>query len=224
MEIIIDPIAVRILGALIEKEATTPDYYPLSLNALVNACNQKSNRDPVMQVSEREIEKAIDALCGKRLMWKRSVAGARVMKYEQNLKILFNFSGQEIAVLCVLMLRGPQTIGEIRLRTERMCAFATIDEVEIVVRSLMDREDGPFILELPRQPGRKEPRFVHLFSGKEWAEQFTTAADAPVEAAFAGSGNSQSDRVSDLEAAVSDLQGQMRQLQQQFEDFKKLLE
>ena len=225
MEMTIDPIAVRVLGSLIEKEATTPEYYPMSLNALVNACNQKSNRDPLLQLSEEDVVKAIEDLNAKRLVWKRSVAGARVMKYEQNLKIFLNFSDQEIAILCILMLRGPQTIGEIRLRTERICAFESMEETEKVVRSLISHEDGPVVLELPRQTGRKEPRFIHLFSGKQWAEEFGKTVDAPMEAAFpAANGKSQNDRISELESTVSDLQGRLRQLRQEFDDFKKMLE
>jgi uncharacterized protein YceH (UPF0502 family) len=226
MEMNIDPVGVRVLGALIEKETTTPEYYPMSLNALVNACNQKSNRDPVMQLSEEAVLHAVKELNGKHLLWNRNVAGARVMKYEHNVKAAFNFSAQELGVMCVLMLRGPQTIGEIRLRTERLCTFETMEAAEHVVRELISREDGPFVMELPRQPGRKEPRFVHLLSGKHWAEEFIKTADIPAEmgdAAPAG-GTSAADRIGEIEAQVSDLQGQVLSLRQDFDALRKMLE
>ncbi len=226
MEMNIDPVGVRVLGSLIEKERTTPEYYPMSLNALVNACNQKSNRDPVMQLAEEAVLIAVKELNGKHLLWNRSVAGARVMKYEHNVKAAFNVSDQELGVLCVLMLRGPQTIGEIRQRSERLCTFETMEAAEQVVRELMTREDGPFIMELPRQPGRKEPRYVHLFSGKQLAEECMKSADAPAETgetALAG-GTSANDRIGELEALVSDLQGRVLTLRHDFDAFRKMLE
>jgi uncharacterized protein len=226
MEMNIDPVGVRVLGSLIEKETTTPEYYPMSLNALVNACNQKSNRDPVMQLSEETVLNAVKELNGKHVLWNRSVAGARVMKYEHNVKAAFNLSDQELAVICILMLRGPQTIGEIRLRTERLCTFGSMEDAEKVIRELMTREDGPYVMELPRQPGRKEPRFVHLLSGKQAAEEFIKTADVPVEirdAAVTG-GKSMNDRMTELESMVSDLQAQVQGLRQEFESFRKMLE
>jgi uncharacterized protein len=227
MEMNIDPVGVRVLGALIEKEATTPEYYPMSINALVNACNQKSNRDPVMQLSEETVLNAVKDLNGKHVLWNRTVAGARVMKYEHNVKAAFNLSNQELAVMCVLMLRGPQTIGEIRVRTERQHAFATIEDAEKVVKELMSREDGPFVMELPRQAGRKEPRFVHLLSGRQWADECAQAAEAPVvtgDTVIGIGGKSTNDRISELETMVSDLQGQVSGLREDFDRFRKLLE
>jgi uncharacterized protein len=230
MEMNIDPVGVRVLGALIEKEATTPEYYPMSINALVNACNQKSNRDPVMQLSEETVLNAVKDLNGKHVLWNRTVAGARVMKYEHNVKAAFNLSNQELAVMCVLMLRGPQTIGEIRLRSERQHAFETIEDAEKVVKELMSRDDGPFVMELPRQPGRKEPRFVHLLSGKQWADEYAQTAETAAASVITGDsiigigGKSTNDRISELEAMVSELQGQMSGLRQDFDRFRTLLE
>ena len=227
MDLTIDPVAVRVLGVLIEKEVATPDYYPLSLNALVNACNQKSNREPVMQLSEEEVAAAIDRLRQVRLAWQRSVAGARVFKYEHNIRSLFPLTDQESGALCVLMLRGPQTVGEVRLRTERLCTFASLEETEKVLRGLISREDGPFILELPRQPGRKEPRFVHLFSGREWATTQALAGEIPgggPEGVAANPPSSATDRIAALEATVAELKDQMGHLRHEFEEFRKVLE
>jgi uncharacterized protein len=225
MEMNIDPVGVRVLGALIEKEATTPEYYPLSLNALVNACNQKSNRDPIMQLSEEIVLTAVKELNGKHLLWNRSVAGARVMKYEHNVKAACNFSNRELAVICMLMLRGPQTVGEIRLRTDRLCTFGSMEDAEKVLRDLMSRDDGPFVLELPRQPGRKEPRFVHLFSGRQGAEECAKTPEMPAAMLDpAVNGKSTGDRINDLESMVSDLRGQVQGLRLEFDNFRKMLE
>ncbi|MBN1578386.1 MAG: YceH family protein [Chitinispirillaceae bacterium] len=224
MELNLDSVAVRVLGALIEKEATTPDYYPLSLNALVNACNQRSNREPVMHLADDEVVAAIDALKEKRLVWQRSVAGARVFKYEHNVRSLFPLTEQETGVLCVLMLRGPQTVGEIRLRTDRLCSFASLDETGKVIRGLISREDGPFILELPRQPGRKEPRFVHLLSGEEWAAGQDAGSVLQNGPTVSDTGSSLSDRVMALEAAIAALHGEVGVLKEEFEAFKRMLE
>ena len=226
MDFILDPVALRVLGALIEKEVTTPDYYPLSLNALVNACNQKSNREPVMQLSEEEVTVALDSLKEKHLVWQRSVTGARVYKYEHNLRSFYPFSEQETGVLCVLLLRGPQTVGEVRTRTERLCRFASLDETEGVIRKLMTEEKGPFILELPRQPGRKEPRFVHLFSGREWAESFINASSDTVSESMVTvpGGKNLTDRIVELETAVAVLQDELCALREEFITLKSELE
>jgi hypothetical protein len=225
MELVFDTVAVRVLGCLIEKEVTTPDYYPLSLNALLNACNQKSNREPVMQLTEEEVECTIDVLKEKHLVWKRSVTGARVFKYEHNLKSVIAVNEQEMAVLGVLMLRGAQTIGEIRLRTERLCTFSSIEETGNVLRQLIAREDGPFVMELPRQPGRKESRYIHLFCGKEWALSFANDTDmfngasAPVPGA-----KSAGERIAELETAVAQLHSEVSTLRTEFMEFRKMLE
>jgi uncharacterized protein YceH (UPF0502 family) len=225
MDIVIDHLCVRILGALIEKEVTTPDYYPLSLNGLVTACNQKSNRDPVMKLSEEEVMNGLDTLKEKRLVWQRSVAGARVSKYEHNLRSFHRFSETEMGILCVLMLRGPQTIGEIRQRTDRLCNFGSLDEVESTVRGLISREDGPFVFELPRQPGRKEPRFVHLFAGEEWVRELASAIEGQEESTpLPGAVFSRSDRIGELEAKVETLTEELHSLREEFDAFRKMLE
>ncbi len=220
MDIVLDRIAVRVLGTLIEKEVTTPDYYPLSLNALINGCNQKTNREPVLQLGEREVAGAIDTLKEKRLVWQRSVAGARVYKYEHNLRSLFTFTEQEIAVICVLMLRGPQTVGEIRLRTERLCSFGSIEEAEKTVRGLISRSDGPFVVEFPRGAGRKEPRFMHLFSGEQGIADAAAALQTDTLIPEASTGD---ERLRDLEEEVGRLREELGTLREEFEDFKKML-
>jgi uncharacterized protein len=170
MNIEFTPTEARVIGCLIEKEITTPDQYPLSLNALSNACNQKTNRDPVLDLSEAEIQQALDRLMKKYMVSDRSAGyGGRVTKYKQrfcntefgSLKL----SKQELGILCVLLLRGPQTPGELRSRTNRLCEFADAEQVETTLQNLMTREDGPFIARLPRAAGARESRYAHLFSG-----------------------------------------------------------
>src|SRR5579872_6224014 len=155
---------VRVLGALIEKEITTPDYYPLSLNALVNACNQKNNREPVMTLNEEAVRSALDGLRDQRLAGPAGGADSRVTKYEHRIQEVFNFSRGETAILCVLLLRGPQTPGELRGRTERMHHFEDLTEVQSSLQRLMQREPA-LVAALPRQQGTKEIRYVELLSG-----------------------------------------------------------
>jgi len=215
-------IEARVLGALIEKEVTTPEYYPLSLNALVNACNQKSNREPVMNLGEDEVRAALRSLSDQYLA--RSAGGdSRVAKYEHRVNELFNFHRHEIAVLCVLLLRGPQTPGELRTRTERMYAFEDLDSVHSALNLLMKREP-PLVAVLSRQPGTKESRYTHLLSGAP-----------PAEAASAPSGDSQhsagrdshnhptgdSARIAQLESEVAGLRGELAELRERFAAFQK---
>jgi uncharacterized protein YceH (UPF0502 family) len=160
----------RIVGCLIEKEITTPDQYPLSLNALTNACNQKTNREPVLDLSEAEVQQSVDTLMKKYMVSDKSAGyGGRVTKYKHRFCNTefgsLKFSKQELGVICVLLLRGPQTPGELRSRTNRLCEFADSDAVEATLKSLMSREDGPFIARLPRAAGARESRYTHLFSG-----------------------------------------------------------
>src|SRR5207244_6000443 len=154
---------IRVLGSLIEKDITTPDYYPLSLNALVNACNQKNNRDPVMTLDEGAVRDALATLQEKRMAGPASGADSRVTKYEHRLQEVFNFDRREIAIVCVLLLRGPQTPGELRGRTERMYRFETLEDVQCALQKLMEREPS-LVRGLPRQPGSKESRYMHLLS------------------------------------------------------------
>lgn len=168
----------RVLASLIEKESTTPEYYPLSLNALMLACNQKTNREPVVAYNEDEVAAAVESLRAKRLA--RSVAGSRVAKYEHSVLEVFNLGRRELALLCTLMLRGPQTVGELRDRSERMRGFSDLAEVEACLETLMRREPEPLVARLARQPGMKEPRYKHLLSGESEPEaQPLAAGNAP---------------------------------------------
>lgn len=217
MTIVLTATETRVLGSLVEKEITTPDYYPLSLNALVNACNQKSNRDPVMDLSEDEVRDALDGLNTKGLAGARSTAESRVTKYEHRLQEVFNFGRRETAVLCVLLLRGPQTPGELRGRTERMYRFGELDEVQSTLQHLIQR-DPPLAKMLPRQPGTKESRYVHLLSGdvETWEPPLVTAA--------ASDSSADAERFARLESELAGLRAEVDDLKQQFADFRKQFE
>ena len=217
MELLSD-VEVRVLGALIEKDITTPDYYPLSLNALVNACNQKSNRDPVMTLDEDAVRSAIRGLNDLGFTRFASSADSRVGKYEHRLNDTFNFHRHEIAILCVLLLRGPQTPGELRTRTERMYAFADLESVHNALNLLAKREP-PLVKMLPRQPGTKESRYAHLLSPMP-----DTAPAAPIEDAAAGDAKPRADRLGAMEAEIRQLRVDVNALQEQFAQFRKQFE
>jgi len=206
-------IEVRVLGSLIEKDVTTPDYYPLSLNALVNACNQKNNRDPIMNLDEDSVRYALNTLQEERFAGPAGGADSRVTKYEHRLQEVFNFDRREIAVICVLLLRGAQTPGELRGRTDRMYRFEALDDVQTTVQRLMDREP-PLVRVLPRQPGTKESRYVHLFAGDTFP-----AVEPSHVAVPARSGHSDDQRIAALEAQVSSLRTEMDELRRQLADF-----
>jgi len=170
MNIELSPYEARVIGCLIEKEITTPDQYPLSLNALTNACNQKTNREPVLELTEAAVQQAVDSLMKKHLVSDKSAGyGGRVTKYKHRFCNTefgsLKFTKQELGVVCVLLLRGPQTPGELRARTGRLCEFADSEQVDATLRGLMTREDGPFLARLARAPGARESRYAHLFSG-----------------------------------------------------------
>jgi uncharacterized protein YceH (UPF0502 family) len=169
MNIELSPIEARVIGCLIEKQITTPDQYPLSLNALVNACNQKSNRDPVMSADEAAIQSTLDHLSRKHLVIEKSGFGSRVPKYQHRFCNTefgsLKFTPQELAIVCELLVRGPQTPGELRTRAARMASFSDVGQVETALESLSSRADGPFVVRLPREPGRRDSRYAHLFSG-----------------------------------------------------------
>jgi len=190
----------RVLGALVEKEVTTPDYYPLSINALMNACNQRSNREPVTDLDEDTVRMALHGLEDKGLAGRARSSDGRVTKYEHWLGEAFNFTRAETALICVLLLRGPQTPGELRGRTERMHRFDELTDVTAVLQKLMEREPSLAAV-LPRQPGTKESRYAHLLSGPIDAASF---AAPPVYAASGGEGVD-SDRIARLEAEMSEL-------------------
>lgn len=219
MNILLNNIEARVLGSLIEKEITTPDYYPLSLNALVNACNQKSNREPVMSLDETAVSAALANLTDQNLAAGTSGRDSRVLKYEHRLQEAFNFDRLETAILCVLLLRGPQTPGELRSRTERMHRFDDLEQVQSTLQRLMKREP-PIVAVLPRQPGTKEVRYAHLLSG-----ELQIAVSAPEHGAVTSLRSSNdTERIARLEDAVARLERELAEtkehlaaLQKQFE-------
>jgi uncharacterized protein YceH (UPF0502 family) len=206
----LSPIAARVLGSLVEKEITTPEYYPLSLNALANACNQKNNREPVTNLDEGEIRQALHRLEDFGLASAARGTESRVAKYEHHMQEVFNFTRGEIAVMCVLLLRGPQTPGELRGRTERMHPFEELSDVQSTLQRLMQREP-PLVMVLPRQPGTKEARYAHLLSGE-------VTEPAPMEVLPAARGTAH------LEAEVDALRQEVAQLREQVERVLRLVE
>jgi uncharacterized protein YceH (UPF0502 family) len=215
MGIVLDNIEVRILGCLIEKEMTTPEYYPLSLNAMMNACNQKSNRQPVFSLEESAVLKGLDSLRQKGLLRETQVPGSRVTKYVHDLLSQFDLSMQEMAVLCELMLRGPQTSGELRSNTERIVPFGKIGEMEETLRGLIDH-DPPLVTRLPREAGRREGRYAHLFSAENAWEK--TAPDRLATAAASELPTNQA--ISKLEDEIAQIRRELEQLRQAFIEFK----
>jgi uncharacterized protein YceH (UPF0502 family) len=207
VNILLNEVECRVLGSLIEKEVTTPEYYPLSLNALVNACNQKSNRDPVMNLDEAAVRQALHSLDGQSLARSVSASDSRVTKYEHRLQEAFNFYRHEVAILCVLLLRGPQTPGELRGRAEQSS-----------LQHLMKREP-PLIKVLPRQPGAKEYRYAHLLSGD--VESFAPKPDVDVNATTLSADR---ERIGRLEEELASLHKEIAGLKQQFADFRKQFE
>jgi uncharacterized protein YceH (UPF0502 family) len=216
--ILLDEVETRVLGALVEKELTTPEYYPLSLNALVNACNQKSNRDPVMNLDEESVREALRTLEKKGLAGPADNMVSRVSKYEHRLQEAYNFTRHETAILAELLLRGPQTPGELRSRADRMHKFDDLGIVQSTLQRLMKREP-PLVKVLPRQPGTKEARYAHLMSG----DVELPAADLTASGAATG-GASSSDRTARLEDQVETLQSDIADLKQQFAAFRKQFE
>jgi len=210
----LNPVEVRVLGCLIEKDITTPDYYPLSLNALVNACNQKNNRDPIMTLDENSVRDALSSLQERHMAGPASGADSRVTKYEHRLQEVFNFDRREIALVCVLLLRGPQTPGELRGRSERMYRFETLDEVQSALQKLMDRQP-PLAAVLARQPGTKESRYTHLFSG-DYTPSATTLLERSSSEFAEGS---HEERIRNLETEVSSLKSEIESLRRQLTDF-----
>ena len=215
MDIVITANEARVLGALVEKDITTPDYYPLSLNALVNACNQKNNREPVMALDETAVRDALSGLQQFNLAGPARGADSRVTKYEHRLQEVFNFSRGETAVLCVLLLRGPQTPGELRGRTERMHQFEDLDAVQASLQKLMQREP-PLAVVLPRQPGTKESRYRHLLAGPLEAGAMNAV---PVVHSV-----DKDERISQLDEQVAGLREEVRELKAMFEGFRKQFE
>jgi uncharacterized protein len=210
MELSLHPVEVRVLGSLLEKEITTPEYYPLSLNALLNACNQKSNRDPVVNFDEATVERALQSLRDKGLLLAISGAGSRVQKYGHRISEKLNLGRRELAILCELMLRGPQTLGELKNRSERMHAFDDLSEVEAVIE-----RQPELVRKLPRRPGEKEVRYAHLLSG----EPLSVMAAEPASPAKLAP-----DRLDLIEAEMARVNQELEDLKQQFAGFKKQFE
>lgn len=219
MNPVLTDIEVRVLGSLVEKDITTPDYYPLSLNALVNACNQKNNREPVTALPEEEVRQALSTLQEKRLGGPASGADSRVTKYEHRLQEVFNFTRGEIAVFCVMLLRGPQTPGELRGRTERMHHFETLDDVQYSLQRLIQR-DPPLVKMLQRQPGTKENRYAHLLAGEieEASVERTLSSASPRPT------SEDNNRIARLEEEVTNLKTEIEALKKQFAEFRKQFE
>ena len=207
MTIELSPHEARVIGCLLEKEITTPEQYPLSLNALTNACNQKSNREPVLDLDETTVQQTLDQLVKKYLVSEASGYGSRVAKYRHRFCNTeygtLKFSPQELGIVCELLLRGPQTPGELRSRASRLCALKDVSEVEAALEALAQREDGPYVVRLSREPGKRESRYAHLFGGE---------VQGSSEVEDASSSSAEPSRLAQLEARVSQLEAELAEL------------
>ena len=214
MTIELSALEARVIGCLIEKEITTPEQYPLSLNALINACNQKSNRQPVLELDEGEVQQTLDALNKRYLVSEDSGYGSRVVKYRHRFCNseygALKFSPQELGVLCELLLRGAQTPGELRSRASRLCPLKDVSEVEAALDALRQRQDGPFVVRLAREPGKREARYAHLFSGDIEGDQAGDDEAAPRRTAAPQTGLEQ--RVAQLELETAELKAEVAEL------------
>ncbi len=225
MDRIFSDIEVRILGCLIEKELTTPEYYPLTVNALTNACNQKSNRNPVVSYDQETVAQSLRRLQGEGLVIIVSGAGHRVRKYEHRFMEKLYVSKKEMVVLCELMLRGPQTIGEIRTRGERMYEFSGLDEVREALEEMMSERERPLVKMLPRQPGQKENRYAHLLSGEPVIpEAEATETQDPEGGSHIPGSREKEERIAELEAEVRELRREIESLKAEFASFKAQFE
>jgi len=215
MSLELSAVEARIIGCLIEKQIATPDQYPLSLNALVNACNQRSNRDPVMNLEERDVQAVVDGLVRKQLVLEKSGFGSRVQKYHQlfcNTQFgSLKFSPQQTAIVCELLLRGPQTPGELRSHAARLAPIHDVTEVETALEDLMTRPEGPFVVKLAREPGRRESRYAQLFTGAP-THAIATSDSMDMAADRCAGDDGLAERVTALEAAVEALQRQLAAL------------
>lgn len=208
----------RVIGVLLEKEKTTPDQYPLTLNSITTACNQKSNREPVMELNQGEVQRTLDDLREKNLLFEVSGTGSRVLKYKHRFcNTEFNslkFSEQQKAIICVLLLRGPQTPGELRTRTNRLAEFANVVEVEQALSSLADHNDEEIVVKLEREPGKRESRYAHLFSGPVDAALVSSSASDFAPDKDVSAGEAQQDRIAKLENEVEELRKELAQIKQ----------
>lgn len=214
----LSPVEGRVLGVLIEKQMATPDYYPMTLNSLTAGCNQKTNRDPVMNLDEDAVVEALESLRSQHLVWQVKTQGSRVSKFEHNMQEVASFSTPELAILCLLLVRGAQTAGELRSRTGRLATFPGLEAVEHHLRRLQEHENGPFVVKLPRQPGHKESRYCHLLSevsDQEPSPENGTEVKAPPVGGF--------DKavIERLEDRVVSLEAELKALKQEFDDFRR---
>ena len=217
---ILTDIEVRVLGCLVEKQVTTPEYYPLTLNALTLACNQKNNRQPVTSLNETAVLEAVESLREKNLVYIFYGSNSRVPKYKHVMPEILHLSQPKLALLCVLMLRGPQTVGELRERGSRLYEFAGLEEAENTLKSLVtkDKDNEPLVARLPRQPGQKEARFAHLLGGELDLEAL---AEIEMPQHAVASKHSTAERCAQLEQQVEALSEQMKSLREEFVEFKK---
>ena len=218
MERLLDDIEARVVGCLVEKDLATPEYYPLTLNALTNACNQKSNRDPVMLFEETDVIRALDSLRQKQLAH-QSAEGVRAAKYCHNLEAVLNLDPEDLAILAELLLRGPQTVGELRNRAERMCPVGDLQAVEELLQNLMEREE-PLVMRLPRQPGRKEHRFTHLLSSLPDLDESAALPTEPARLKV----TAENDRIARLEEEVAALRAELDEVSKQLKAFQSQFE
>ena len=224
MDLTLNKIEERVMGALIEKGLTTPDYYPLTLNSLTSACNQKSNRNPVLALDETTVARTLDALRERQFVRMVSGAEMRVPKYYHRFQEEGGFSDPEVAVLAELMLRGPQTIGELRGRASRMHELPDLEQVEAVLLGLTNRDDAPVVKKLPRQAGHKESRYAHLLAGEPEAPAASREDDeAPAEGARVQI-VAENERMDRLEREIGELRSGMEEMRQQFSRFREQFE
>ncbi|MFA0442618.1 hypothetical protein BCU70_02915 [Vibrio sp. 10N.286.49.C2] len=211
MSIELSPLEARVIGCLIEKEVTTPDHYPLTLNSLTSACNQKSNREPVLSLSEAEVQDTLEGLITRRLVNDESAFNSRVSKYQHRFCNTefgdLRLSKQEKGIVCCMLLRGAQTPGELRTRTNRLCNFTDVKEVEVTLDAMASREQGPLVVKLPREPGKRDSRYAHLFSGEVDIEALSQASSQSFT-----SSNQNDGRIDSLELKVQTLESELAEL------------
>jgi|SRR5687767_292023 len=217
MQTVLNDVEVRVLGSLIEKQVTTPEYYPLTLNSLMLACNQKNNRHPVTSFDETTVAEAVESLREKNLAYVHYGSTSRVPKYKHVMPEVLHLTHPELAAMCVLMLRGSLTIGELRGSAARLYEFSSLEEAEATLSTLISREPEPLVTRLPRQPGQKEARFAHLLSGAVSAEAEPAPRSRPA-------GQNERERIENLEAQVAALKTDMEGLKQQLEEFRRQFE
>ena len=221
MDALLNDVEARVFGSLIEKSVTTPDYYPLTLNALVAACNQKNNRDPVMCLDEKAVVRALDAMRDRQLAWQVSAAGSRVFKYKHNLESRFAWTDEQRGIMCELILRGPQTAGELRTHCERLCKLPDVPQVETILQGLAEYKDGALVVKLPKEPGCREHRFAHLLCG-DVSMPVRDILPQPEAATLAV--RAENERLLVLENEMAALRKEFQELKTQVMEFRKQFE